>query len=279
MGIYLGSNNLISGGSGGSSTTVLDQVLSTETVTVNGTDYHHVVPFTYDTVTAFSGAKILTAPGNSTQGTTVSERGFASYGYGETHTAGWNAANVTTSANNDVWFTLFDDTSGGGIMHWISAVCQQSHTGGSPGTTDAELKLKITVDGNTPVEITETDSVGSGLSGASIFVGAPFFRGTIDSTNGDFTSPSIYYPQAGVKGYPTMSSDDKIMTFARNVGHVASNTPIEVLPPATMASFGIPSFKYETSLKIEIRTDLNRSYSTNYRYGGLHGECCITEFN
>lgn len=278
MGIYLGSTAL-GGGGGGGSASVLDQQLGTETITEGGTDYHHVVPFTYDPVTAFSGAKILTAPGNSTQGTSANGRGFASFGRGETNTAGWNASNVAGSANNDVWFTVLDDTSGGGILHWVSAVCQQSHTGGTPGTTDAELKLKITVDGNTPVEITETDSVGSGFSGASIFVGAPFFRGTIDSTNGHFTPPSIYYPMTGAMYYPTFSSNDKIMTFARNVGHVSTNTPIEVFPQAQMAAIGIPSFKYETSLKIEIRADLNRSYATNYRYGGLYGECCVTEFD
>lgn len=277
MGIYLGTTALGSGSGGGSS--VLSDQLGLQTITEGGTDYQNVVPFEYDSVTGFSKAKILTAPGNSLQGTTVSDRGFGSYGSGATHTAGWNSVNVTSNSNNDVWFTLIDDTSGGGIMHWVSSVCQQSHTGGTPGTTNAELKLKITVDGNTPIEITEYDSIGSGLSGASIFVGAPYFRGTIDSTNGLFTPPSVYYPQQGAMSYPTYSSDDKIMTFARNVGHYSSDTPIEVFPANVMAAIGIPSFKYETSLKIEVRADLNRSYATNFRYGGAHASCCVTEFD
>lgn len=276
MGIYLGPTDLLAGG--GASSVLADQ-LGLQTITEGGVDYQNVVPFTYDSVTAFDKAKILTAPGNSTQGTSATDRGFGSYGSGATHTAGWSSVNVTSNSNNDVWFTLLDDTSGGGILHWVNSVCQQSHTGGSPGTTDAELKLKITVDGNTPVEITEFDTIGSGLSGASIFVGAPYFRGTVDSTNGLFTPPSIYYPQQGAMSYPTYSSDDKIMTFARNIGHISSNTPIEVFPASVMAAFGIPSFKYETSLKIEVRADLNRSYSTNYRYGGAWGSCCVTEFD
>jgi len=278
MAIYLGSNAL---GGGGGSTSVLDKQLGAETITEGGTDYYHVVPFTYDSVTAFEHAKVLTAPGHPGGNPSSSGGGFSSRGYDPayTDTAGWYASNVTTSANNDTWFTVLDDTSGGGLMHWISAQCWQNHSGGTPGTTDAELKLKITVDGNSAVELTETDSLSGGYTGASMFVGAPFWRGTIDTTNGFMCPPFIYNYQKGVKYTPTESSNGKVLTFSRGAGTTTTTTPIEVFDAEAMQAIGIPSFKYETSLKIEIRADLNRSYSTNIRTGGLRGYACVTKFD
>ena len=277
MGVYLGSNNLLGGGS----TSSLDKQLGAETITEGSTDYYHVIPFTYDSDVAFDKAKLLTAPGHPGGNPSSSGGGFSHHGYNQsyTDTAGWYASNVTTSANNDTWFTLLDDTSGGGLMHWMSAQCWQNHSGGSPGTTDAELKIKITVDGNAAVELTETDSLAGGYTGCTMFVGAPFWRGTIDTTNGFQTPPSIYHYQDGVDTVPTESSGGKILTFSRGTGSSENNTPIEVLSADAMQAFGVPSFKYETSLKIEIRADLNRSYSTNVRTGGLRGYACITEFD
>ena len=209
-------------------------------------------------------------------------------------------AEISTSANNDVYQTVVNDATGGGILYWagVWGNHETSITSASTGTRSLsqQVSMRITIDGGTPIEFeapvgtrTSPGNVSEDLVvDSSIFLGFPIlsetFSNDTDRSN-QGSSPS---------GYSLMETSVPVnLDFQEGeVGGVASmrwtnpgtgstiRTEVDPIgyPAGVLTRLGIPGLVYETSILVEAKYNAIRTGSWNGRAGRFDAAACTVQF-
>jgi len=198
-------------------------------------------------------------------------------------------AEMSESANNNVFTTFFNDTAGGGIFYWayIKADYGLSITSASSGTRTGNqtATLRITIDGGTPIEfncgtgsITSPGGVHSAYNMASS--GVLGFGNFLEySVNPVSNSQYGRYPIIG--GYtPTTTGTFTESFTVPNPSPSSIGTQLSFIGqnPEQLRRQGIPGINYQTSLLIEIRYNANRSGAWNGRGGSITAAASVAQF-
>lgn len=300
MGLFQGANNLIpaSGGGGG--------IIGTNTEVINNRNFTLTTGLD-QADTAFSvttGGGFTNATSGSGTGTTAPRVSLRGDNSASVTTLAQNfISDISSSANNNVYQTVLNDTAGGGVFYWASAWADHDNSLTSATTTNRTVtqtvSLRITIDGGTPIEFVGERGTGTSTAGANntmnsssaIFLGYPLLR----------ESNYSYISTAGISGeshrivttpifrdfdHTTISGIDGIEVTNAVIRQPGSSTNSvvsdEVAPlgynSEILIKNGIPGIRYNTSLLVEARYNATRSGSTNNRSGDFSFSVCAEQF-